>query len=172
MKGSVLSVRELARLGLMLAVMEAAKRMLDFLPNVELITLLFIVYTLHIGRRAYILAVAFTLVEMLVWGIHNWVIMYLYMWPLLITIVLLTKKRAGHWSYCVLSALFGLLFGALCSIPYLVVGGPSMAFTWWVAGIPYDIVHCVSNFVLCLLLFRPLMKVLDRADLLFPEPGQ
>ena len=29
----------------------------------------------------------------------------------------------------------------------------------WIAGIPYDLIHCVSNFVLTLLLYRPLYRV-------------
>ena len=37
-------------------------------------------------------------------------------------------------------------------------GFPAM----WLAGIPYDLIHAVSNFVLVLVLFRPLSKALDR----------
>ena len=29
-----------------------------------------------------------------------------------------------------------------------------MAFSWWVSGIPYDVIHCVSNTVLVFVLFR------------------
>ena len=61
-----------------------------------------------------------------------------------------------------LAAAFGLLFGALCTVPYFFIGGPSMAFTWWVAGIPYDLIHCVSNFLICLFLFRPLCHLFGR----------
>ena len=157
-----LTVKDIAVLGLLLGLMEAGKRMLDLLPNVEVITLLFILYALYLGKKAYLIAVAFTLLETSVFGLHTWVIMYLYMWPLLITVVLIIKKRATHWAYCILAALFGLFFGALCSIPYLVIGGPSMAFTWWVAGIPYDLIHCVSNFLICLFLFRPLCHLFGR----------
>jgi energy-coupling factor transport system substrate-specific component len=63
------------------------------------------------------------------------------------------------------SAVFGLSFGALCAIPYLFTGtdlqsGLSIAFGWWVAGIPWDIAHCVGNFVLMLLLYKPLSNVM------------
>ncbi|MBP3735634.1 MAG: hypothetical protein J6I56_01300 [Lachnospiraceae bacterium] len=158
------SVRHLVLDGFLLGVLFAAKWILEPIANVELVTLLFILYARHIGKRAYGIAVAFTALESFEWGIHIWVIMYLYMWPLLITIVLLAKKERTHLFYCVLSALFGLFFGLLCSLPYLFIGGPSMAFTWWVAGIPFDILHCVSNFLLCLFLFNPIDQLLVRFE--------
>lgn len=160
--GKLFSIRDLAILGMMVAALEAVKRALDFLPNVELVTLLFIVFTLYYGRKTLLAALAFTLLETFFWGVHNWVIMYLYVWPLLILIVHYTRKHAGHFFYCILSAVFGLLFGAMCSLPYLVAGGPGAAFAWWIAGIPYDIIHCVSNFLLCLILYKPLTAAMNR----------
>ena len=44
-----LTVKDIAVLGLLLGLMEAGKRMLDLLPNVEVITLLFILYALYLG---------------------------------------------------------------------------------------------------------------------------
>jgi energy-coupling factor transport system substrate-specific component len=38
-----------------------------------------------------------------------------------------------------------------------------MAFSWWVSGIPYDVIHCVSNTVLVFVLFPPLRRALERA---------
>jgi hypothetical protein len=159
------TVRNIAIMGVMLAIIEAGKHALDFLPNVELVTLFFMLFTKHFGKKTYLVAVAFTLIETAIFGIHNWVIMYLYMWPLLITVVRLRKHHGEvtHGFCCILAGVFGLFFGALCSIPYWFIGGPSMAFTWWIAGIPYDIIHCVSNFLICLVLFRPVNSLMARA---------
>lgn len=60
------------------------------------------------------------------------------------------------------SGIYGLMFGGLCSLVYLGFGGIKTAFAWWIAGIPYDILHGISNFVLMLILYRPIRKVLDR----------
>ena len=43
------------------------------------------------------------------------------------------------------------------------IGGWQMAFSWWVSGIPYDVIHCVSNTVLVFVLFPPLRRALERA---------
>ena len=168
------TTKQIAIYAMLLAILFAAKRILDMVPNVELITLLFIIYARHIGKWAYLLAVAFTGLECFVWGIHNWVIMYLYAWPLLITIVLLTKKRGSRMFYAILAAAFGLFFGMLCSIPYIVTSGLKAAIAWWIAGIPFDLIHCVSNFIICLVLFTPLDKLFAKyiPKIKKPEPMQ
>lgn len=61
--------------------------------------------------------------------------------------------------WAVISGTFGLFFGMLCAIPYLVTGGPAMAAAYWISGIPFDIIHCVSNFFICLILWKPLTKI-------------
>ncbi len=158
-----LSVRDIAFLGLALAILEISKVAFDFLPNVELVTLLFIVYTISFGRKTILVALGFVGIECAIKGVSIWVLMYLYVWPLLIMIVDIAKRRnRGHIFYCILSGLFGLFFGAFCIVPYLITGGPIMAYTWWIAGIPYDIIHGVSNFIICLVLFRPLCTALKR----------
>ena len=166
------TAKDIAVMAMMLAIVEAAKRLLDSVPNVEMVTLLFVVFALTYGLRTLIVAVAFIAVEICYWGVHVWVIMYLYIWPAEILFVYFTRRYASYWFHAVFSALFGFCFGALCSIPYLAVGGWSMAFTWWVAGIPYDILHGVSNFVLCLILYRPLMAATKRPLSFCATPGR
>lgn len=158
-----ISAKDLAYLGISLALLEASKLALDMLPNVEVVTLLFIVYTIFFGRKTFLVAVGFTVIECFLKGFNVWSIMYLYIWPLLIILVSVADRhKVGYVFYCILSGFFGLFFGLFCSIPYLFIGGWTMAVTWWISGIPYDVIHCVSNFVLCLLLFKPLHAVMRK----------
>ncbi len=164
-----ISVKDVAYLGISLAVLEASKLALDLLPNIEVVTLLFIVYTIFYGRKTILVAIGFTVVECFLKGVNVWSFMYLYIWPMLILIVFYANKhKAGYVFYCILSGFFGLFFGLFCSIPYLFIGGRSMAVTWWIAGIPYDIIHCVSNFLLCLLLFKPLCAIMRKLNIFYP----
>ena len=92
-------------MAMMLALLEAVKRALDFLPNVELVTFLFLVFTLLYGKKTYLVSFAFTGVETLVFGSGLWVVMYLYVWPLEILTVSLLHRRFpkdadGYWWYC------------------------------------------------------------------------
>ena len=65
-------------------------------------------------------------------------------------------------GWALVSGVFGLLFGPLCALTHLVTGGPAFALSWWLSGIPYDLLHCVGNFVIALVLFVPLRKLLDK----------
>lgn len=164
-----LTTKDIAVIGVMTATLEAVKVSLSFLPNVELVTLLIILYTLFLGWKAVIAVFAFVGVECLVWGLGIWTVMYLYIWPLLVLLTLLLRRQKSVWVFSILSGLFGLFFGAFCSIPYLFIGGPHMALTWWISGIPYDIIHCISNFILCMVLFTPLRAALKKIkNVLYP----
>jgi len=159
----------IALVGLMIAVIEVSKMALGFLPNIELTTFWLILFTLFFGRKIFFVVPAFILIEGIVYGFGLWWLMYLYAWPLLVLFTWLFRKRESVWFWAVLSGAFGLSFGALCSIPYVFIGasesgglaaGLRAAFAWWVAGIPWDIVHCGGNFVLMLLLYHPVRRIM------------
>lgn len=157
-----ITVREIALMGVMVAILVVSVHVMAPLPNIEPVTLLVILYTLFFGRKVGYILAAYILLEGCWYGFGIWWVMYLYVWPLLALCTHLLRKRESVLVYSILAGAFGLCYGALCSIPYLFVGGPAAAFAWWVAGIPYDLIHCVSNFVMCLVLFRPLRDVLKR----------
>ena len=157
--------RDIALVGVMIATLEVVKQALAFIPNVEMVTLLIVLYALVFGRRIYYAIPAFVLIEGCLYGFGIWWVMYIYIWPLLAFLTRVFKKQESPWFWAVFTGGFGLLFGALCSIPYFFIDGWYGALTWWVAGIPYDILHGISNAVLCLVLFRPLYTVLKKLEM-------
>lgn len=163
-----LTIQDIALIGIMTATLEAGKLALSFLPNIEIVSLFIILYTLFFGRKTIYAIYTFVIIEGCLYGFGIWWIMYLYVWPLLALLTWCFRKHAAPLPYAILSGVFGLFFGALCAIPYLFIGGWSMAFSWWIAGIPYDIIHCVANFILCLFLFKPLHQVLKMVSWSIP----
>ncbi len=157
-----LTTREVALMGVMTALLEAAVHAMTFLPNMEPVTLLIILYTLFFGKKIIYILLAYILFEGCFYGFGLWWVMYAYIWPFLALLTHLFRKNESVWFWSIFSGAFGLFFGALCAIPYFFIGGPAAALTWWVAGIPYDLIHCASNAVLCIVLFRPLSYVLKR----------
>lgn len=156
--GTAVRTRELVQTALMGAILLVSQIALAALPNIEVVSLLLILYTLAISpKQALVSAYLFALLEGLVYGFGMWWIMYLYVWPALVLITWLLKKNRSVWLWAFVSAIFGLSFGALCSIPYFVSGGIGAGIAWWISGIPYDITHCVSNGIIMLVLFRPLL---------------
>lgn len=165
-----LNIQDIALIGVMTAVIEVSKLAMSFLPNVELVTFWIIMFTLFFGPKVLYSILVFILIEISLYGVHVWVIMYLYMWPILALIAYLFRKKNSMWFYSVLSGFFGLCFGAICSVPYIVIGtvdgnilsGLRMAFNWWIAGIPFDILHGIANFALMLVLYTPVRMLLTK----------
>ena len=44
----------------------------------------------------------------------------------------------------------------------IFIGGIGYALAKWISGIPYDLMHCGGNFVIALLLFDPMRKLLEK----------
>lgn len=165
-----LTIKDIALIGMMVAVIEVCKVVLGVIPNVELTTFWLIMFTLYFGWKIVFVVPVFIFIEGFMYGIHLWWIMYLYAWPLLVFIVWILRKKDDIWLWSFVSAGFGLSFGFLCSFPYVVIGateggilnGLYAGFTWWVAGIPWDLVHGVANFVLMLVLYKPVRLIMNR----------
>lgn len=157
-----LKAKDLAIMGVMAAIAYLSQVVLSFLPNIELVTLLFILYTLVIGKKVFGVVYAFVFLEGITYGFGLWWINYLYVWTVLCLITLLFRKQTSFVFWSVISGLFGMGFGALCSLPYFFISGPTGAFAYWIAGIPSDITHSVGNIFICLILFKPLHYILTK----------
>ena len=147
-----------------IALIEACKLVMQGLPNIEVTSFFVIMFTLMLGWKIVFVVPVFTAIEGCIYGFGLWWVMYLYAWPVLAAVVWLVRKKDSAILYSTISGIFGLLFGALCSVPYLFIGGPSMMFSWWIAGIPFDLIHGVSNFAIMLLLYKPVRNVMGRIN--------
>lgn len=149
-------------MGLLGAVMFAAKMAMAWLPNIEPVSLLVMVYAAVLGRRALYPIYVYVGLECCVWGIHLWSVNYLYIWLILYLAARRARAMDAALGWAVLSGAFGLCFGLLCAPVYLFAGGWTFALGWWISGIPWDAVHCAGNFVLALALFPTLRGLLER----------
>lgn len=165
------SIEDIALIGVMVAVIEVCKAALGFLPNIELTSFWIILFTLFFRWRILFAVPAFILLEGIIYGFGLWWVMYLYAWPLLAWMAWLFRKQESVWFWSILSSVFGLMFGFLCAIPYVVIGmaeggwqgGLHAGFVWWVAGIPWDIAHGLGNFALMMVLYHPVRRAMERA---------
>lgn len=156
-------IRDVALVAVLTALLTGAKLAFSLLPNIEPTSFLLIVYTLAFGwRRVRYILPLFVLTEGLLYGFGLWWFSYLYVWAILVGVTYLFRRERSPLVWAIISALYGLLFGLLCSLPTLCVGGFAAAFAWWIAGIPFDLLHGGGNFLFCLLLFRPVMRFLEQ----------
>ena len=158
-----LSVRRLCILSIMAALMFASKVALASLPNINLNALLIILTTVSFGWHALYAVAVYIMLEGIVFGFSVWWISYLLVWPLLTVVVMAMRKNRSPVIWAVLAGVYGLLFGPLMYLAYFtVVGGWNGFLAMWIAGIPYDLIHAVSNFLTVLFLYKPLSNVMDR----------
>ena len=174
-KNKKLAIKDITLIGMMVAVIEVCKVSLAWAPNIELTSFLLIMFTLFFGRKIVCVVPVFILIEGAMYGVSDWWIMYLYVWPILVFVTWVFRKQDSVWFWCVVSSLFGFAFGFLCSFTYAIIGaidggirnGLTVAFAKWVAGIPFDIIHGVANFVIMMILYHPVRMILKEARRIF-----
>ena len=151
-------------IGMMIAIIEVCKVIMMHIPNIELTTFWIIMFTLYFGNKILYVIPTFILIEGCIFGFGMWWIMYLYLWPLLVLVTWMFRKSDSIWTWATISGMFGLLFGFFGAFPYIVTSGIYGAFTWWIAGIPWDIVHCIGNIVLMVILYHPIRYVMKQVN--------
>jgi energy-coupling factor transport system substrate-specific component len=164
MKHSKLTIREVVLFGVLGALMFALQVVMSPLPNIEPVSLLVMLFAVVFGWKSLYAVYVFVAMEILFYGFNLWNVYYLYIWTILAVAAILMRKMEHLLNWALLSAVFGLLFGALCGIVDVFIGGFAYAIAKWTSGIVFDITHCVGNFVMAMLLFAPLRRLLTRLN--------
>lgn len=159
---SKLTLRELVTLSLLGALLFVVQVVLGFLPNIELVSLLVILYTRVYGWKALYPVYLFVALEGFFYGITTWFIHYLYIWAILVFVTRVLRRVEIPAVWTLLNTSFGFLFGPLCAVAYLFMGGPSAAVAYWISGIPFDLLHAVGNCITAIVLYKPLHHLLLR----------
>lgn len=154
--------RELVTMALLTALMFVGQVGMSFLPNIEVVSLLVIVYTQVYKKKVFFIIYAFAILEGLAWGFGVWWFGYLYIWSILAIVVLLIGKQTSAIVWSIVSGTFGLMYGFLYAIPYFIAGGWAAGFSYWISGIPFDIAHCIGNVVVALVLYKPVHTILTK----------
>lgn len=145
---SLLRLRALLRDALLAAILVFCKEMLAFLPNVEMVSMLVMAYTVVYRWRALLPIYAFVALEAVIYPFPPTVVMYLYVWAILFGISMLLPRRALPAPvYMGIGGLFGLAYGILCAPVQAAFFHLSLAGTlaWVAAGFPWDVTHAIGN---------------------------
>lgn len=144
------------------ALLVAVQVAIGFLPNIELVTTLTMVFGACCGGFVFISVYVFVLLEGLIYGFSLWWIGYLYVWLIPAFVGILMRRINNPIIHAAFAAMFGLFFGLLMSPPELILGKHE-ALAYIIAGIPFDVMHCIGNGVLTVLLYLPLKKALSKS---------
>lgn len=154
--------RELILFGMLGGLTAAMQMALSFIPNIEVVTLLIILFSLIYKRKTLYIVFTFVTLMGLLHGFGLWWFGYVILWPLLslLTVFLREKFINNYLALSIYSSAFGFLFGFFYAIPYAVFGGFNAGLSYWISGIPYDMVHGLGNYFIMLLLGKKVFNIL------------
>ena len=153
------------------ALLVAGKQALSGVPNVEVVTFLIILYALELPKETPGAITVFLVLQGVIYGFGLWWAMYIYIWYLLAGAARLFRRHDNALFWAVFSGVYGLCFGGLCALVYLVVKDYAFTLAWWISGLPYDVLHAAGNFVVMLVLYRPMRRAIQAAkrQIRYPE---
>lgn len=157
-----LTLRQIALFGMLGALTFGAKVAMSALPNIEPVSLMVMLFAVVFGLKGLYPVYLYVLMEIMLYGINLWNINYLYVWAVLFFGAYWLRKMKSPILWAILSGVFGIAFGLLCSPVYMAIGGFQYGIRWWLAGIAFDIPHAIGNFIIALVLFFPLRTLLTK----------
>lgn len=149
--------------------MYCSKVIMSVLPNIHLLGMLTMTYTVVYRTKALIPIYIYVMLDGLFSGFNFWWLPYVYIWTILWAITMLLPKKMplkiAAIVYPIICALHGFAFGTLYAPAQALMFGLNLEQTiaWIIAGIPFDVIHGVSNIFTGMLVipFSELMKKLS-----------
>ena len=164
-----LTTREITIFAMLGAVMYASKLLMEVAPNIHLLGVFTIAFTVVYRKKALYPIYIYVILNGIFCGFAAWWVPYLYVWTVLWGVVMLLPeplpKKLRPFVYMTVCAAHGFLFGTLYAPAQAVLFGMSFQgmVSWIIAGLPFDLIHGVSNFF-CGILIVPVISALRLAE--------
>lgn len=143
--------------------------LMESLPNMHIVGALIITFTVVYRSWAIIPLYVYVFLNGLYGGFALWWYPYLYVWlPLWGMAMLIPRGLKARWRvplYMIICALHGFAFGVLYAPFQMLAFGftPEMTVKWIIAGLPFDFIHGVFNFVAAILVL-PISRALETVE--------
>lgn len=160
-----LTTKEIAVFGMLGAVMYASKLIMEILPNIHLLGVFTVAFTVVYRKKALYPIYIFVFLTGIMSGFAMWWIPYLYIWTVLWGMVMLLPKQMPKKIqpivYMAVCSAHGFLYGTLFAPVQAILFGFSFQrmIAWIIAGFPWDCIHGISNFF-CGILIVPIILTL------------
>ena len=158
---------EIAVFPMLAAIMLCSKLLMEALPNIHIVGMLIMLYTVIFRTKALIPIYIYVFLTGLYFGFDVWWIPYLYIWTILWAMTMCLPKNmpraAAIVVYSVVCGLHGFLYGTLYAPAQALFFGLNFNQTvaWIISGIPFDILHGVGNVIFGCFVY-PLAEILKR----------
>ena len=145
-------ILELVLFALLGSLMFQSKIIMELIPNIHLLGMLTMCYTLLFRAKALFPIYVFVFLNGLYAGFALWWYPYLYIWTILWGITMLLPRRMPRKVAFVVYPLVCGIHGLLCGILYapmqaLMFGlNFKQMLAWIISGLPFDAIHGIGNF--------------------------
>ena len=159
-----LSTKEIVLFAFLGAFMFASKQIMEWLPNIHMLGMLTMLYTVVFRKKALFPIYVFVILEGVIAGFNLWWIPYLYIWTVLWAITMLLPKsmnvKLATPVYMIVCGLHGLGYGTLYAPFQAICMGLDFKATiaWIATGLPWDIIHGIGNAFFATMIY-PLSKL-------------
>lgn len=139
-------------------IMFCSKILMEALPNIHLLGMLTMVYTIVLRKKALVPIYVYVFVNGLYGGFSLWWVPYLYIWTILWGITMILPQNMPKKVACVvypfICTLHGLAYGILYAPAQALMFNLDFEqmIAWIIAGAPFDVMHAVGNFCAGLLI--------------------
>ncbi len=143
--------QELVLYSLLGTLMFCSKIIMEVLPNIHLLGMLTICYTLVFRTKALYPIYVYIILNGLYAGFNLWWVPYLYIWTILWGVTMLLPRRmprkVAFVVYPLVCGIHGLLFGILYAPAQALMFGLNFKqmLAWIASGLPFDIMHGIGN---------------------------
>ena len=149
--------------------MFCSKIIMEVLPNIHLLGMFTMVFTIVFRKKALIPVYIYVFLNGLYSGFNVWWIPYLYIWTILWAVTMLLPKKmptaVASIVYPLVCCLHGLSFGVLYAPMQALLYGFDFEqmIAWIMTGVTFDIIHAIGNFAGGLLI-SPMVKLLKKIE--------
>ena len=147
--------------------MFCSKIVMEALPNIHLLGVLTMVYTIVFRKKALIPIYLYVVMNGVFAGFALWWLPYLYIWTVLWAITMLIPRNIPKKIACIVYPIICFLHGIAFGILYapgqaLMYGfGFKQTVAWIIYGLPYDVIHGLGNIGLGMLVL-PLSELMKK----------
>ena len=162
-----LRVKELVVFSMLASVMFCSKVIMEVIPNVHLLGMFTMTYTVVFRKKALIPIYGYVVLNGAYAGFSMWWVPYLYLWTVLWGVTMLLPKnmpkKVKRAVYPIVCCIHGLAFGTLYAPAQALMFGLDLQKTvaWIIAGLPWDLVHGIGNLFAGMLVV-PLSELLTK----------
>ncbi|ATO51811.1 ECF transporter S component [Brevibacillus laterosporus] len=166
-KAPLSSVKGITLLAILAALSVAGRIALSFIPNVQPVTTIVILMTILMGLRyGLLLAIIVMILSNMVLGIGIWTLPQIIAYCAIVVVTSIFMRPLFSKLSLFVMALYagftGLLYGFIISLCQIPLYGSTYFLAYYLAGIPFDTLHAIGNFVFYFVLAPLLLPLLHK----------